>query len=292
MKYRLRHETAYKYEDPVLHGRHTIRQRPRALPYQEVASSSLTVTPSPVWSRQSKDYFGNLVDYVEVVEPHQRLVVTTVSEVTVGPRPIDEVLPLFQQSWEAVRDRIASDPACYEAREMCLDSPLIRRSSALAQFAKETLLPGMPLLEAVIEFTSRIHEQFVYDPHVTDVATPLERVLRERRGVCQDFAHVAVGALRSLGLASRYVSGYLETLPPPGKPRLVGADASHAWASVYIPDHGWVPFDPTNDLLPDERHVVAAWGRDFSDVSPLRGVVHGGGRHALTVSVDVAPLIG
>jgi transglutaminase-like putative cysteine protease len=289
VKYTVLHRTTYEYESPVLHGRHVIRQRPRPLPFQTVASSVLRVDPRPVWSRQATDYFGNLVDYIEVIEPHDRLEVDTVSVVSVGRRPVDEGLPLFRQTWEAARDRIAADTQLFDAREMCLDSPLVKRQEALVAFAKEAFEPGRGLLEAVIAFNETMHEEFTYDPHVTDVATPIDVVLKERRGVCQDFAHVAVGALRSLGLAARYVSGYLETLPPPGKPRLVGADASHAWASVLVPDYGWVSFDPTNGVLPGERHVVAAWGRDYSDVSPLRGVVLGGGRHTLAVGVDVAP---
>lgn len=289
MKYTVLHRTTYEYESPVLHGRHVIRQRPRPLPFQTVASSVLRVDPRPVWSRQATDYFGNLVDYIEVIEPHDRLEVDTVSVVSVGRRPVDEGLPLFRQTWEAARDRIAADTQLFDAREMCLDSPLVKRQEALVAFAKDSFEPGRGLLEAVVAFNRMMHEEFTYDPHVTDVATPIDVVLKERRGVCQDFAHVAVGALRSLGLAARYVSGYLETQPPPGKPRLVGADASHAWASVLVPDYGWVSFDPTNGVLPGERHVVAAWGRDFSDVSPLRGVVLGGGRHTLAVGVDVAP---
>lgn len=288
MKYTVLHRTTYEYESPVLHGRHVIRQRPRPLPFQTVASSVLRVEPRPVWTRQATDYFGNLVDFIEVIEPHERLEVDTVSVVSVGRRPVDEGLPLFRQSWEAARDRIAADPQLFDAREMCLDSPLVPRQEELAVFARRAFAPGRGLLEAVMEFNTLIYREFTYDPHVTDVATPIDVVLREKRGVCQDFAHVAVGALRSLGLAARYISGYLETQPPPGTPRLVGADASHAWASVLVPDYGWVSFDPTNGVLPGERHVVAAWGRDYSDVSPLRGVVLGGGRHTLAVGVDVA----
>jgi transglutaminase-like putative cysteine protease len=289
MRYELEHVTAYDYESPVLHGRHVIRKRPRQLPSQRVSGTTLEVRPAPVWSRQELDYFGNVVDVVEVIEPHDSLVVRMSSTVEVEVDPTDLEVPLFHQSWEAARERIARDPSCFEAREMQLDSPLVRRLPALQTYAKETFAPGRSLLDAVIEFNERIFEEFTYDPAFSDVSTPLARVLSERRGVCQDFAHIAVGALRSLGLAARYVSGYLETTPPPGKARLVGADASHAWPSVFVPDHGWVAFDPTNGVLPGERHIVVAWGRDFSDVSPLRGVVLGGGRHTVRVGVDVAP---
>ncbi len=289
MKYNLFHRTTYEYETPVSHGHHVIRQRLRSLPFQHVISSALSVEPRPVWARRDSDYFGNEVDYIEVLAPHDRLEVTTLSEVEVGKRPIDQGLPLFQQSWETARDRIAQDLTCFEAREMCLESPLVPLGPEMARFAAPTFLAGRGLLDCVVEFTHRIFTEFKYDPHVTDVATPLSQVMAARRGVCQDFAHVAIATLRSLGLAARYVSGYLETVPPPGKARLAGADASHAWASVFVPDFGWVDFDPTNDVLPGERHIVAAWGRDYGDVSPLRGVVLGGGRHILSVSVDVAP---
>ncbi len=290
MKYRITHKSIYDYENPVLHGRHVVRKRPRNLPYQSVQQSSLHVVPSPVWAKQELDYYENSVDVVEVIEPHDRLEVTAKSEVEVGPRPIDTGLPLFLQSWEALRDRVAEDRSQPQVAEMLLDSPLVRRHESLRNFALETFQSGRPLFSAIVEFNHRIFSEFTYDPTFSDVATPLARVLRERRGVCQDFAHVAVGALRSIGLPARYVSGYLETKAPEGRPRLIGADASHAWASVHVPEFGWIAFDPTNDLLPGERHIVVAWGRDFSDVSPLRGVVHGGGRHAVSVSVDVAPL--
>jgi transglutaminase-like putative cysteine protease len=289
MKYRVCHTTTYDYESPVMHGRHVVRKRPRPMVFQEILQSSLSVSPTPVWTNQSSDYFGNFVDVVEVIEPHDRLVVTATSDINLGPRLIDAGLPLFQSSWESVRDRLLSDPSCYEAREMLLDSPLVRRHPKLLEFAQPTFTPRRPMLEAIQAFNARIYEEFTYDPGFSDIATPLGQVLREKRGVCQDFAHVAVGALRSLGLAARYVSGYLETRPPPGQPRLVGADASHAWASAYVPDYGWVAFDPTNNVLPSERHIVVAWGRDFNEVSPLRGVVHGGGSHTVRVSVDVEP---
>ena len=287
MRYEICHKTTYDYEGPVLHGRHVVRQRPRFLPYQSVDECELTIVPEPVWLRTERDYFGNVTDVVEVLGAHDRLVATTRSVVTVGPRPIDRQLPVFKRSWEEARRLLKEDGATFESREYCYDSPLVRRHTALRDFAATTFSEGKSILDAVVEFNHRIFTEFSYDPAATDVATPLARVLREKRGVCQDFAHVAVGALRSLGLAARYVSGYLETNPPAGTERLIGADASHAWASVFIPDFGWLDFDPTNDVLPGERHVVAAWGRDFSDVSPLKGVVHGGGRHTVTVGVDV-----
>jgi transglutaminase-like putative cysteine protease len=191
-----------------------------------------------------------------------------------------------------VRRRCASDVLTPDSAvgEFLFDSPHIMRKAAFADYAAPSFPPERPLLEAVADFTSRIFREFKFDRRATTTATPLDEVLKHRRGVCQDFAHLAIAGVRSLGLPARYVSGYIETQPPPGKVRLVGADASHAWFSVWCPGHGWIDADPTNDLLPKDRHILIAWGRDFSDVSPLRGVVLGGREHSLDVSVDVARL--
>ncbi|MCH2108747.1 MAG: transglutaminase family protein [Polyangiaceae bacterium] len=290
MKYQLTHTTTYDYESPVFYGRQIVRKRPRDLEFQRVHNFHLHIQPTPSWSQQDLDYFGNARDVVEILQSHERFEVACRSTVHVGPRPINQQLPLFLARWEDVAERLTRDPAFIEEREMQYDSPFVRRHPLLRAFAERVFTPGRPILEAVLALNALIHNEFTYDPSYSEISTPLGQVLRDKRGVCQDFSHVAIGALRSIGLAARYVSGYLETIPPKGQKRLVGADASHAWASVFLPDHGWVAFDPTNNLLPGERHIVAAWGRDFSDVSPLRGVVHGGGAHHVQVSVDVAPL--
>ncbi len=290
MHYRVRHTTTYDYEAPVLHSRHVAHQRPRATERQLVKSTLLHVSPHPAWSRTGRDFFGNQTDEFELLTSHEQLTVETASMIEVRPAQADFATMLFRQSWEEVRDRIESDSGCLPQKQFKYDSPLIRRHPLLVAFAQKLFSPGRPLYEAVLGLNQKIFQEFKYQPMSTDISTPLAVVLREKRGVCQDFAHVAVGVLRSLGLPARYVSGYLETKPPPGKPRLVGADASHAWASVFFPDHGWLDFDPTNNVIPGERHVTVAWGRDFSDVSPLKGVVLGGGRHVVTVGVDVEPL--
>lgn len=290
MLYELRHTTTYLYEGPVLHGRHLVRKRPRSSSYQTRKGFKLEVVPEPVWIAQQTDYFGNETDLVEVLGSHDRLSVTARTRVEVGARPASLGLPLVKYGWEEAAELLARDRGNFEASEYRFDSPLVRRHGSLRKYAETTFTPGKPLVEGVLEFNERIFTEFTYDPNVTDVSTPLAQVLRERRGVCQDFAHVAVGALRSLGLSARYVSGYLETSPPPGKEKLIGADASHAWASVYVPGFGWLDFDPTNNVLPGERHILLACGRDYSDVSPLKGVVHGGGRHVIQVGVDVLPV--
>ena len=285
MYYTVVHNTTYDYENPVLHGHHLAHLKPRATPNQYVASYQLTILPEPSSAHAHLDYFGNNIHHFEVLSPHDRLEVISRTELeVVVPLSHAEVPKL---TWEQFVEQVRVDPALIAVQEYCFDSPLVRAHSSLREYANATFTPGRDLKEAVVEFNARINAEFKYEPASTDISTPLATVLREKRGVCQDFAHVAVGCLRSLGLPARYVSGYLETVPPPGKDRLVGADASHAWAATYLPGYGWLDFDPTNNVLPTDRHVTVAWGRDFSDVSPLKGVVLAGGAHRVTVGVDV-----
>ncbi len=287
--YNLRHTTKYEYEVPVLHAHHLAHLRPRQLENQQVDSTELLVKPTAIDVGRRRDYFGNPCDTIEVPETHDCLEVTAISRVSVSPRDLAAV-ETSTVTWEDAARRVRAEPALFDALEFCVDSPLVRAHAMLREYATKVFAPGKALTACVLELNHAIHTDFKYESNATDISTPLAQVMRERRGVCQDFAHVAVGCLRSFGLPARYVSGYLETIPPPGKERLVGADASHAWASVFVPEYGWLDFDPTNDLLPNERHITVAWGRDFSDVSPLKGVVLGGGTHRLTVGVDVEPL--
>jgi transglutaminase-like putative cysteine protease len=271
-----------------VHAVHALHLEPRNLAHQRVLESALAIVPGEAEQRSLHDYFGNITHLVEILAPHDVLEVKSESRVEVSP-PQLELAPATRLSWQRVREQLRSDATLIAAREYCFDSPLVRSHDLLADFAQPLFAPGRGLVEAVTELGQRIFEQFKYEPRATDVSTPLAQVLRERRGVCQDFAQLAIGCLRSLGLAARYVSGYIETDAPSGRPKLVGADASHAWASVFVPGLGWLDFDPTNAIFPGERHVTLAWGRDFSDVSPLRGVVLGGGAHTLGVAVDVVP---
>ncbi len=236
------------------------------------------------------DFFGNRATSFSILEAHHGLSVTATSLVDVsGPTALEET---SSPRWEDVRDTLRRDatPGGLASYQFVFDSPRISSSKPLRSFAQESFPPKRPIVEAALDLTARIHEQFAYDPKATSVNTPLEDVFSNRRGVCQDFAHIEIGCLRSLGLASRYVSGYLRTIPPPGKPRLVGADASHAWLSVYCGELGWIDFDPTNNVIPKSDHISVAWGRDYSDVCPIRGAFVGGGQHSMTVSVDVEPL--
>jgi transglutaminase-like putative cysteine protease len=232
-----------------------------------------------------EDYFGNPVTFFGVQGGHRELVIRARSTVAVSARGLPQ--PSETPPWETAADRSALP---FDALEFVFDSAESRSASGLEAYARASFPPGRPLLDAVSELTGRIHEEFTFDPKATTVATPLAEVFMSRRGVCQDFARLEIACLRSLGIPARYVSGYLETVPPASVPRLVGADASHAWLTVYCPGTGWIAVDPTNNLLPSDTHITVAWGRDYSDVSPIRGVILGGGAHTLEVHVDVVRL--
>ena len=290
MKYRVTHITKYDYGEIVPLGHNLIHLRPRETDRQFVHSAEIAIAPIPAARRDRVDYFGNHVTWFSIQEPHDKLNVVSRGEVEVMPFQVPS--GFVGMAWDEVPNRIASrlDPAALDARQYTFDSHYIARHPELADFAKPFFPRGKPLLEAVTTITHRIYSDFVFDSGATTVGTPILQVLRNRHGVCQDFAQLQIGCLRSLGLAARYVSGYLVTRPPPGKPRLVGADASHAWVSVYFPDFGWIDFDPTNDVIPSAGHITLGWARDYEDIGPVKGVIVGGHRHTVRVSVDVEPL--
>jgi len=292
MTYNLIHRTIYEYAAPVTVSHHAARIEPRVLPQQSVENCSLQISPVPAVLRPRVDFFGNQVCGFSIQEIHQRLEVTATSRVTVfaTTQPALALSPEWEGVVELFSDPVS--PEVVEPYQFGFDSPLLRSSPELAEYAKQSFAPKTPLLVAVADLNKRIFTDFKFDSVATTVATPLEEVLEKRAGVCQDFAHLAIASLRSLGLPARYVSGYLRTRPPEGQPRLIGADASHAWFSVYCPDVGWVDFDPTNNVLPGEEHITVAFGRDYSDVSPVSGVITGGGAHVVKVSVDVEALEG
>ena len=290
MKLGIVHKTTYYYGEQVTTSHHEARLTPRDSHDQRLISHDVAIEPAPDARRRRFDYFGNRVLHFSLSEPHRRLEVRTQSVVEViAPR-----MPALQASppWEQVRHDLQTDRRrdALDAYAMALESEHVAISDELRQYGTASFSAGRPLLEAVRDLASRIHADFAYDARATEVSTPLTDVLRLRRGVCQDFAHLAIGCLRARGLAARYVSGYLLTRPPPGKPRLTGADASHAWFAAFVPQQGWVDFDPTNDVLPSDEHVSVAVGRDFADVTPIRGVILGGGEHRLEVAVDVRRL--
>jgi len=289
-RYQIEHETRYTHATRVATSRHLACLRPRDLLRQYVHRYAIDVSPTPTSVETRMDYFGNAVHQVTLLTPYDDLAVTSRCLVEISPRP-DVIVPSHSPPWERVRDLLAENPHpdTGPVVEFSYESPLVEVGSKLAEFAGASLAPGRPILEVALHLMHRIHHEFAFDDEATTVATPVSQVLAERHGVCQDFAHLQIACLRSVGLAARYVSGYLLTAPPVGQPRLIGADASHAWLSVWCPRHGWVDFDPTNDMVPDIRHVTIAWGRDYGDVSPLRGVVLGGGAQSLHVGVSVIP---
>jgi transglutaminase-like putative cysteine protease len=289
MIYRIVHKTTYKYKSPVSFGDHVACLTPRNLPHHRRTRNELRITPRAKYTERI-DYFGNQLSFFTIPEPHSGLVVEARSEVAIDevPRP----RPEQSLAWEEVARSLPDDrsPESLEAYQFVFESPRIRPSAEFASYAAPSFKPGRQFAEALLDLTARIHQDFRFDSKATSVRTPPEEVLRKRRGVCQDFAHLQIACLRSLNLPARYVSGYLRTYPPPGRPRLVGADVSHAWLSAYCPGMGWLDVDPTNNVVPSYNHVMLGWGRDYGDVSPLRGVILGGRDHTLKVAVDVEPI--
>lgn len=291
-RYTVTHTTTYDYSVPVGRCYNVAHMLPRDTPRQTCLRSQVSIEPNPAQEAKREDYFGNQAYYFAIQSGHSRLCISTESEVLMHPPARDTAPPAAITCAEAERAlRSSRDSATLLAREYLLDSPMIKALPGLADYARPLLVGERPLLEAVRALTSQIHRDFAYVPGATSVATPLQEVLDKRKGVCQDFAHLAIGCLRGLGFAARYVSGYLETVPPPGQVKLVGADATHAWLAVYVPGGGWYEFDPTNGCEAGQQHIVTAWGRDYSDVTPLRGVIFGGGEsHRLKVAVTVTRL--
>ncbi|MDX1951602.1 MAG: transglutaminase family protein [Verrucomicrobiota bacterium] len=290
MLYRLSHVTSYEYYEPVSISHHALRLQPRQFSFQECRAHQITLDPAPSSEHFFTDYHGNHVATVTIESAHRQLTIRSAGVMEIFPR--QRVQPLETPAWEQVRDlsRGGQLGAALEASEFLFDSHYIRTGDDFADYAKTSFTKGRPILDAALELTARIYKEFTFDPKVTTIATPLGEVLQKRRGVCQDFAHLQIACLRSLGLAARYVSGYIETIPPPGKSKLAGADASHAWVSIFCHGYGWIDLDPTNNLIPSTQHITVALGRDYADVSPVRGVIVGSGEHELKVAVDMEPI--
>jgi transglutaminase-like putative cysteine protease len=290
-RYHVVHETRYAYGSPVTLSQQYLHMTPRSFPYQHIESHEVWVNPLENDGVDGMDYFGNKTRQIAITAPHQTLLVHAESSVALMQRP-DLAAIQGTASWESLRDRLnlGMDASMANAYHYLYASPHVACSLELEQFARASYTPGRPQLDAALDLTQRIFDEFEFDDTATEISTPLAEVLEGRRGVCQDFAQLMIGCLRSLGLPARYVSGYILTHPPAGQPRLIGADASHAWASVFCPGLGWVDFDPTNRCLVQHDHITLGWGRDFSDVTPMRGVVLGGGEQDLEVRVTVTPL--
>jgi transglutaminase-like putative cysteine protease len=284
MRYRVNHTTRYSYESPASQCLNETHLTPRTLVNQSVLESKITVLPSPTFYQTRKDYFGNDVTTFSVLEMHDHLIATAESVVEVHPL-VREIASSV--TWEEALTVLAEQPDSESlvASEFTFDSPFVSASPELAEYAMPSFALGRPLFDAVQELSHRIHDEFKYVPKSTSIEMPLDEILSKRCGVCQDFAHVMIGALRSLRLSARYVSGYLRS-----GASFQGAEASHAWVSVYVPGNGWLSFDPTNDVMPSEGHVTLAWGRDYGDVTPVKGVTIGGGEQIIEVAVRVSPL--
>ena len=291
MTYRVQHRTSYVYESLVSASYGVVYLLPRDTPAQRVVECHVGVVPEPDSYSEHVDFFGNRVANFTVLEGHTELIVTTTSVVDVIARQ----LPAFGTgpTWESVAEMVRSsdDPDVIDASQFLLDSPSAPVSDAVRAFASESFEAGRHLVDVLGDLTGRIYRRFQYKSGVTSLRTTPDELLTLGKGVCQDFAHLQIACLRAFGVPARYVSGYLETLPPPGRPKLIGADVSHAWVSAYLPTMGWVDLDPTNNVFVGERHICTAWGRDYADVSPLRGVIFTEAKsNTMTVSVDVTSL--
>lgn len=290
MKYKVTHTTKYHYDAPVPVCHNIVYLTPRNTRIQTCARHRLTVNPTPGTSSKRTDYFGNTVSAFSVANSHRLLQITASSTVSVDARELPNAADT--QPWEQVRDQLAIDRSAeaLATYQFAFPSPHVPAFAELSDYTRQSFTDGRPILAAVHDLNSRLHADIKYDPKATTVSTPISEVFEKRRGVCQDMAHLMLGCLRTLGLAARYVSGYLRTHPPAGEPRMVGADASHAWVAVYCGEAGWIDVDPTNNSFPQAEHITVAWGRDFSDVCPVAGMFIGGGNHKLSVAVDVAPI--
>ncbi|MBI2239379.1 MAG: transglutaminase family protein [Magnetospirillum gryphiswaldense] len=291
MRYRVRHLTTYEYGEPVMLSHHAAHMRPRQVHNQSYDKVRLSIRPLPAVLRDGQlDYFGNPTTFFTIQDSHSKLEIEASFEVETSAS--FGLANLDGPTWESVRDDLArgTQPNLEQAMDFLFPSPQVPLLAQARDYAAPSFPPGRPLAQAVLELNSRIFTDFAFDPVATSIGTPLATVFAERHGVCQDFAHAGIACLRAMGLAARYVSGYIRTIAPPGKEKLVGADASHAWLSVFIPGWGWLDLDPTNNTTAGEDHVVVAWGRDYDDVSPIKGVVLGGGEHVVHVAVDVTEL--
>jgi transglutaminase-like putative cysteine protease len=287
VRYEVNHRTTYRYSIPVSFSHHLTHLSPRPCAYQTCHRSALIVLPTPTYHAQARDYFGNPVSYITLQQQHKELILHAKSVIDVEPMaPADASR---SAPWDGIYQRLFHDTSDegLEALQYVFETPKTRADQAIRAYALDCFPPGRPLLEGVLELTSRIHREFRYDTTATTVSTPVEAVFEARRGVCQDFAHLQIACLRALRLPARYVSGYLHTRPPEGKEKLIGADASHAWLSVWSPGQGWVDIDPTNDMVVSVDHVTVAWGRDYDDISPVNGAILGGGKHTVQAAVDV-----
>ena len=287
MRYEVKHITQYKYQSPAELCHNIVYQWPSNFPFQVVNSYKYKISPEPNYEMKRRDFFENHYLYFSIQKLHEELVVESVADVTISPPLWAGYDPQLSPPWESVAQWLRTTDALNDIRQFYLSSSYIPLHSNYKEYALESFMPGRPIMDAMIDLNTRINRDFKFTSGFTDISTPVSEVYRTKKGVCQDFAHFGLACLRSIGLAARYMSGYIETIPPPGKPKMVGADASHAWIAVFVPDLGWVEFDSTNNLLVTDQHIRVASGRDFSDVVPLKGIVYSSGDQKMEVKVDV-----
>ena len=292
MIFQVIHQTNYKYDNFVSYCHNLATLKPREQEGQKLLDYKLKIDPEPTEYSEQFDFFGNHLTRFSIQQPHNELKVVAKSYIE---RNYQAITKRYQSAAcqdmtmsKAIKQMEALNPECLDARQYVLESPLIRKiSSEVRAYGSESFSANRSVFDAAFELTKRIYTDFQFVPGFSDVATPLHTVFKEKKGVCQDFAQIAIACIRSVGLPARYMSGYIETIPPDGQEKLIGADASHAWFSIYIPEFGWVDFDPTNNLIPENQHLVVAWGRDYYDVPPLKGVIYSNGNNEMSVSVDI-----
>jgi transglutaminase-like putative cysteine protease len=290
MIYDVSHKTVYAYSTPVVQSQHVVHMSPRVVAHQEVKGHALLIDPAPTLRTEREDYYGNRVVMFDIEQEHKELIVHARSTIRVTA-PVEADLDA-SMPWDALAAHIADGnpgPDLQVAAFACA-SKHTHPDAEIAVYARRSCVPGRPVLRVAWDLITRIYDDFTFDGTATDISTPVAQVLKQRRGVCQDFSHLALACLHALHVPARYVSGYILTSPPPGAPRLAGADASHAWISVWSPEQGWVDFDPTNGLMPRDEHIAIAFGRDYDDVSPISGILLGGSEHSVSVGVDVLPV--
>lgn len=289
MKYTVTHKTTYKYYEPVSVCYNVLRLSPRNTSLQNCSSVSVKIEPEPDSLQQYDDFFGNKVTYFAIEKEHAELSIIVRSEIEKKTPTAKEAAPHSDITIEKVKELLAENKQDGgDVGQYIFETPMTASNSEIAAYAKVSFLPGRPMLDAASDLMRRIHTDFKFTPGFTTISTLPEVVMRERKGVCQDFAHLAIACIRAMGLPVRYVSGYIETIPPPGVEKLTGVDASHAWFSVYVPNLGWLDFDPTNNVVPGDQHITIGWGRDYADIAPMRGILLSSGKHSLSVSVDVS----
>jgi transglutaminase-like putative cysteine protease len=286
MLYEIIHTTEYVYDIPVSLCHNIARLTPRNTEKQVCTKTAVSISPEPDVRQEYYDFFGNKVLYFAIQQEHKSLTVTVRSEISKG-KDIPTTPVLDGMSWEQVKQELFTNQLYSQERPYTLETPMTSSSPLIHGYAQASFLPGRSFFEAVSDLMSRIYADFEYRTGYTTIATPLEEVMENKLGVCQDFAHLAIACIRSFDLPARYISGYIETQPLPGETKLEGADASHAWFSVFIPGNGWIDFDPTNNVIPADQHITLGWGRDYSDITPLKGIILSSGSHTLNVSVDV-----